>query len=112
VLTTEKDAHEDRKTSSRVGALLLAVALAGAALVIFLMPFEITGSSSRVPLLAQEISLMHHQPLKVGIVPGCPPAMPELACWDNEHRFARAFEVVYWSAGKNVTLVSIRLSRR
>lgn len=91
---------------------LFTLAIGSATLILFLLFFEIALSASRGPPFGKEIPLVHHELLEVGIIPGCPAAMPELACWDHERRFPRVFEVVYWFAGKKVILLSITLSRR
>jgi hypothetical protein len=88
--------------------LLFTLAIVSATLILFLLFFGIALSASRGPPGGKEIPLVHPELLEVSIIPGCPPAMPELPCWDNERRFPRAFEVVYWLAGKKVTLMSIR----
>ncbi len=72
--------------------LLFTLAIGSATLMMFLLLFEIAPSASRGPSFGKEIPLVHHQFLEVGIVPGCPPAMPEVACWDKERRFPRAFK--------------------
>jgi hypothetical protein len=58
------------------------------------------------------IPLSRGQSLGIGVFPGCPVAMPEMACLHIERRFPPAFRVVYRSTGKNMALVSIPLPRR
>jgi hypothetical protein len=65
-----------------------------------------------VPSFDERISLSSTRILEVGVVPGCPPAMPEIACLHIEQLFPRAFRVVYWSADEKVTLLSIDLPQR
>jgi len=92
--------------------LLFTLAIGSATLMLFLLLLEIAHFASRRPPFGKGSSLVHHKLLEVGIVPGYPPAMPEIACWDHERRFPQAFKEASWFAGKKVTLVSITLSRR
>jgi hypothetical protein len=92
--------------------LLFILAIVSATLILFLLFFAIARSASRGPPGGRELPLVHHELLEVSIIPGCPPAMPKLPCWDHERQFPRVFEVAYWLAGKKVTLVSGTLSRR
>jgi hypothetical protein len=101
-----------RRGRSAVQWLLFALKLGLATLLVGVLLFGIAVYANVVPPFDERISLSPTRSLEVGVVPGCPPAMPEIACLHVEHLFPRAFRVVYWSADEKITLLSIDLPRR
>jgi hypothetical protein len=94
-----------RKTRITLAAIALGLAaLLGGALL-----FAAASSANPVPPFHQFLALPHGHTLEIGVVPGCPPAMPEMACLHIARSFPPAFRVVYWSAGEKNMLVSISL---
>jgi hypothetical protein len=97
----------ERKTQ----VTLAAIALGFAALVGGGLLFAAAPSANSVPPFHQFLPLPRGDTLEIGVVPGCPPAMPEMACLHIARSFPPAFRVVYWSAGEKNALVSIALPR-
>ena len=103
--------YATRTPRSRPGHRLLAtLTLAAAALIISLVLFVAALYANVVPPFHRWIALSPSQTLEVGVVPGCPPAMPDIACLHAASAYPRAFRMVYWSAGEKFMLVSIAIS--
>jgi hypothetical protein len=92
--------------------LLVATTRGGAALIICAVLFGALLYANGGLRYRQWIRLSDGQSLGVGVFPGCPPAMPEMACLHIERQFPPTFRVMYRSAGESVVLVSIALPRR
>jgi hypothetical protein len=95
----------------RGASRLFALAIGIAVCLTLLLMVESTRATHPLQPMWSERTLERKHFLKVSIVPNCPRAMPEEACWDHAHQFEPALQVTHWWAGERVALVSLALSR-
>jgi hypothetical protein len=89
--------------------LLALLMLGAAALVVSIAFFGINVYASSLPAFHWQFPLLGGATAEIGVVAGCPPTMPEMACLHVADQFPPAFRAAYWSAGETSTLLLVDL---